>query len=46
MRYLVIPVGSEFRVADIKHKRWADDGYYQTLTDAQHALNALVDIQP
>lgn len=44
MRYRAIPVGDEFRVWDAVVKRWADDGYYQSLRDAQHACSALADL--
>jgi hypothetical protein len=39
-----IPVGHEFRVWDVIAKCWADDGYYATWTDAQHACSAPADL--
>ena len=45
MRFMPIPVNAtEFRIWDVIANQYADDGYYQTIGDAQHACTALADL--
>lgn len=34
----------EYRVWDVIANQYADDGYYQTFEDAEHACTALADL--